>query len=71
MLNKHGIVMQMNAMTSEILTQSFSVLPLFLQMSFFFRRPTMIKYGISNIRDLIGHKVDLEMVQKNPICRLE
>eukprot|EP00112_Aurelia_sp_Birch-Aquarium-sp1_P004668 Seg1528.8 transcript_id=Seg1528.8/GoldUCD/mRNA.D3Y31 product="Phenylalanine-tRNA ligase alpha subunit A" protein_id=Seg1528.8/GoldUCD/D3Y31 len=34
-------------------------------------RPTMIKYGISNIRDLIGHKVDLEMVQKNPICRLE
>lgn len=34
-------------------------------------RPTMIKYGISNIRDLIGHKIDLEMVQKNPICRLE
>lgn len=34
-------------------------------------RPTMIKYGISNIRDLIGHKVDLEMVQQNPICRLE
>jgi len=34
-------------------------------------RPTMIKYGISNIRDLIGHKVDLEMVQKNPICGLE
>jgi len=34
-------------------------------------RPTMIKYGISNIRDLIGHKVDLEMVQKNPISRLE
>ncbi|XP_065069824.1 phenylalanine--tRNA ligase alpha subunit-like [Rhopilema esculentum] len=34
-------------------------------------RPTMIKYGISNIRDLIGHKVDLDMVQQNPICRLE
>ncbi|XP_066916323.1 phenylalanine--tRNA ligase alpha subunit-like [Clytia hemisphaerica] len=34
-------------------------------------RPTMIKYGISNIRDLIGHKIDLEMVQKNPICRLD
>ena len=31
----------------------------------------MIKYGISNIRDLIGHKIDLEMVQKNPICRLD
>ena len=34
-------------------------------------RPTMIKYGISNIRDLVGHKVDLQMVQSNPICRLE
>lgn len=34
-------------------------------------RPTMIKYGISNIRDLVGHKVDLQMVQNNPICRLE
>jgi len=31
----------------------------------------MIKYGISNIRDLIGHKIDLEMVQRNPICRLD
>ena len=26
-------------------------------------RPTMIKYGIDNIRTLAGHKVDLEMVQ--------
>lgn len=34
-------------------------------------RPTMIKYGISNIRDLIGHRVDLQMVQNSPICRLE
>ncbi|EDO34480.1 predicted protein [Nematostella vectensis] len=34
-------------------------------------RPTMIKYGISNIRDLIGHKVDLDMVYRNPICLLE
>ena len=34
-------------------------------------RPTMIKYKISNIRDLIGHKVDLELVHKNPICLLE
>lgn len=34
-------------------------------------RPTMIKYGFNNIRDLVGPKVDLEMVQKSPICRLE
>ncbi|KAL5487097.1 hypothetical protein EMCRGX_G019656 [Ephydatia muelleri] len=33
-------------------------------------RPTMIKYGIDNIRDLVGHKVDFEMVYSNPICRL-
>ncbi|XP_003744769.1 phenylalanine--tRNA ligase alpha subunit [Galendromus occidentalis] len=34
-------------------------------------RPTMIKYGIDNIRDLVGHKVDLQMVYNNPICRLD
>ncbi|XP_057299763.1 phenylalanine--tRNA ligase alpha subunit-like [Hydractinia symbiolongicarpus] len=34
-------------------------------------RPTMIKYGIQNIRDLIGHKINLEMVYKNPICQLD
>lgn len=34
-------------------------------------RPTMIKYGVSNIRDLVGHKVDLAQVQSNPICRLD
>ncbi|KAJ3357742.1 Phenylalanyl-tRNA synthetase, beta subunit, cytoplasmic [Allomyces javanicus] len=34
-------------------------------------RPTMIKYGIDNIRELLGHKCDLEMIQKNPICRLD
>ncbi len=34
-------------------------------------RPTMIKYGVSNIRDLVGHKVDLGMVQSNPMCRLD
>lgn len=33
-------------------------------------RPTMILYGIDNIRDLFGHKVSLAMVKKNPICRL-
>lgn len=34
-------------------------------------RPTMIKYGIDNIRDLVGHKVDLRMVYDNPVCILE
>ncbi|XP_050542578.1 phenylalanine--tRNA ligase alpha subunit [Daktulosphaira vitifoliae] len=34
-------------------------------------RPTMIKYGINNIRDLVGPKVNLQMVQINPICRLD
>ncbi len=34
-------------------------------------RPTMIKYQVSNIRDLFGHKVDLAMCQSNPICRLD
>jgi phenylalanyl-tRNA synthetase alpha chain len=29
-------------------------------------RPTMIKYGISNIRELLGHKVDLAFVQSSP-----
>ncbi|KAI1419419.1 phenylalanyl-tRNA synthetase alpha chain [Xylaria sp. FL1777] len=33
-------------------------------------RPTMIRYGINNIRDLLGHKVDLSFVQKNPAVRL-
>jgi phenylalanyl-tRNA synthetase alpha chain len=34
-------------------------------------RPTMIKYGISNIRDLLGHKVDLGFVRNNPAVRLD
>ena len=33
-------------------------------------RPTMILYGVDNIRDLFGHRVSLSMVRKNPICRL-
>ncbi|XP_077218091.1 phenylalanyl-tRNA synthetase, putative / phenylalanine-tRNA ligase [Tasmannia lanceolata] len=33
-------------------------------------RPTMILYGIDNIRDLFGHKVDLSLIKTNPICRL-
>jgi len=34
-------------------------------------RPTMIKYGISNIRDLVGHKISLDFVKNNPMCRLD
>ncbi|XP_066587999.1 phenylalanine--tRNA ligase alpha subunit [Prorops nasuta] len=34
-------------------------------------RPTMIKYGLNNIRDLVGPKVDMEIVHANPICRLD
>lgn len=34
-------------------------------------RPTMIKYGLNNIRDLVGPKVDLQMVKENGICRLD
>ncbi|KAK3043508.1 hypothetical protein RJ639_002087 [Escallonia herrerae] len=33
-------------------------------------RPTMILYGIDNIRDLFGHKVNLDLIKSNPICRL-
>eukprot|EP01135_Chromosphaera_perkinsii_P000619 Nk52_evm22s136 gene=Nk52_evmTU22s136 len=33
-------------------------------------RPTMIQYGFDNIRDLVGHKVNLQMVNENPVCRL-
>lgn len=34
-------------------------------------RPTMIKYGFNNIRDLVGPKVDFKMVEEAPICRLD
>lgn len=34
-------------------------------------RPTMIKYGIKNIRELVGPKVDLKMVQDSGLCRLD
>lgn len=33
-------------------------------------RPTMIRYGVKNIRDLFGHRVDLQAIQTNPLCRL-
>ena len=31
-------------------------------------RPTMIKYGISNIRDLFGHKMDIASLKYSPLC---
>ena len=34
-------------------------------------RPTMIKYKLSNIRELVGHKLDLSFVESNPAVRLE
>ncbi|KAI9795811.1 MAG: hypothetical protein M1825_001076 [Sarcosagium campestre] len=34
-------------------------------------RPTMIKYGVSNIRELLGHKVDLNFVETNAAVRLD
>jgi len=34
-------------------------------------RPTMIKYGLNNIRDLFGYKMSLDTVRNNPICRLD
>jgi phenylalanyl-tRNA synthetase alpha chain len=34
-------------------------------------RPTMIKNALKNIRSLVGHKVELEMIQTNPICSLD
>ncbi|KAA8494120.1 Phenylalanine--tRNA ligase alpha subunit, cytoplasmic [Porphyridium purpureum] len=33
-------------------------------------RPTMIMYGIKNIRDLFGHKVDIAAIRVNPVCRM-
>ncbi|PNS20820.1 Phenylalanine--tRNA ligase alpha subunit [Sphaceloma murrayae] len=34
-------------------------------------RPTMIKYKVSNIRDLLGHKVDLGFIESNAAVRLD
>jgi len=33
-------------------------------------RPTMIMYGINNIRDLFGSKIQIDTVKNNPICRI-
>ena len=34
-------------------------------------RPPMIKYGVKNIRELLGHKVDLNFIASYPAVRLE
>jgi phenylalanyl-tRNA synthetase alpha chain len=34
-------------------------------------RPTMIMYGISNIRELLGPQVDLSFIEKNAAVRLD
>ncbi|KAM3165371.1 Phenylalanine--tRNA ligase [Lachancea thermotolerans] len=34
-------------------------------------RPTMIKYGVQNIRELLGHKVSLDFIETNPAARLD
>ena len=34
-------------------------------------RPTMIKYGIKNIRELLGHKVDLDFIENSEAVRLD
>ena len=31
-------------------------------------RPTMIYYGIDNIRDLFGHRADIKKTKENPVC---
>ncbi|GMM34804.1 phenylalanine--tRNA ligase subunit alpha [Saccharomycopsis crataegensis] len=34
-------------------------------------RPTMIKYGVNNIRELLGHKVNLNFIETNAAARLD
>jgi phenylalanyl-tRNA synthetase alpha chain len=34
-------------------------------------RPTMVKYEMNNIRELVGPKVNLKMVQESPVVRFE
>ncbi|KAJ3329698.1 hypothetical protein HDU93_000832 [Gonapodya sp. JEL0774] len=34
-------------------------------------RPTMIRYGISNIRDLLGHKCNLEFIRNSGVVRFD
>eukprot|EP01132_Coremiostelium_polycephalum_P004215 gene4215-5279_t len=34
-------------------------------------RPTMIKYGIDNIRSIFGNAINVNFIEKNPICMFE
>jgi len=34
-------------------------------------RPTMIKYGYDNIRELVGYSCKISFIQKNPMCRFD
>jgi len=34
-------------------------------------RPTMIKYKLNNIRDLLGNRVDINSIKNSPICRFD
>lgn len=34
-------------------------------------RPTMIKYGVNKIRELLGHKVRLDFIESNPAVRFD
>jgi len=34
-------------------------------------RPTMIKYGIPNIRALFGNKTKIDFIQSNPLCMFD
>jgi len=34
-------------------------------------RPTMIKYGYDNIRELVGYETKISFIRDNPICRYD
>jgi phenylalanyl-tRNA synthetase alpha chain len=34
-------------------------------------RPTMIKWAVNNIRELVGHQCDLELFARSEVCRLD
>lgn len=33
-------------------------------------RPTMIKYGVNNIRELFGFRCELDAIRSNALCRM-
>ena len=33
--------------------------------------PYVHRYGYNNIRELFGYKIDLDLVRKNPIARMD